>query len=206
MPQDIPIKPYRTFLQKIFDGEEQFVASLDTFNIQPVYENHCLQHAGEAEIAPVLWRMVQSRGKLIAETAATHNVLGQQLWALLNPKVKANVIVEAFGLRGCIDNVLHYNDKIVPAIIKNRKSGRWKGHKMHMAILMLMLQEQLQKPVRGGIISYSDKDITVMMNPFLHDDVSELINEARQFVSDPAIPPKAEPAKCKACTFQKQCN
>ncbi len=139
---------------------------------------------------------------------------GAELWKSLTPKISSEVSVASpkLRLRGVVDRLMIYRNKIIPVEIKTGKSqgGRaWKSHLIQIAAYMLILGDSWEgSDVSKGVVRYVDekKSVDVAMNPFLREEVLRTRDSVLKLLSSAEIPPKVKNLnKCRSCGIREQC-
>ncbi len=160
---------------------------------------------------PSLLLHAKERAK-IAEDGAAKGIFGEQLWESITPKLKAEYRIqsESLRLRGIIDRLEIFPTKIVPVEIKTGKNpleGVWPGHKLQVGVYLLLLQEQFEN-TKEAVVHYvdSDKKVSIMLNPFLRDEVMETAQKVRELLGGKEVPSRiSNEKKCKACGLYDKC-
>jgi CRISPR/Cas system-associated exonuclease Cas4 (RecB family) len=71
-----------------------------------------------------------------------------------------------------------------------------------------MLSEKRGKPVRETIVHYLDSDEkrTIVMNPFMKEEIEMLVSEIRELLGNALLPDQCgSMQKCNACGLRKEC-
>jgi len=165
-------------------------------------------------IWPFMEKEYKFRSQNICEFIKENNLLGEQLWEKLTPKIESEVRVESqkLELMGVIDRVEIYKGNIIPAELKTGKAPTdtlWEGHRIQLAAYMLLLEEKYGLEVKGGYIHYLNEDIKydVIMNPFLKQDILALIKKVKETLDSSEIPePIHSENKCNACSLKGECQ
>ncbi|MBN1502828.1 CRISPR-associated protein Cas4 [Candidatus Woesearchaeota archaeon] len=162
---------------------------------------------------PLILYESEQRVKNIYSFIKKTGLLGEELWLNLSPKIKSEYRLESENLRlkGIVDQIEVYENKIVPYELKTGKTPRkgvWPGHKLQMAAYLLLLGEVLGNKIDIGYINYLDtKEIReVILNPFLEHEVHTTKNKVIElFNRDNAPEPIKQENKCKICELYGQC-
>jgi CRISPR-associated protein Cas4 len=144
-----------------------------------------------------------------------NNVFGKALWEKLTPKIFSEQYFksENLHLSGIIDvlEIHHVDDdeQYVPIELKTGKfphKGMWDGHRVQLAAYILLLEDS-GKRVREAAIKYKGADKRILqMNPFLKDEVLDLIQKTRKLLENFDIPELTENKnKCASCQFKDVC-
>ena len=163
-----------------------------------------------------------------------HNIYGDELWTKLTPKIKSEIKIKSdkLNIKGVIDRIMIYPDKIEVIEIKTGappSQGIWDSHRMQTALYLLMLKENLYNKnnsfinhinnigiinntehlkVEGYVLYSNTQQLTpVIINPFLEDEIYELIRKTRELINSKLIPHKLNNEnKCNRCSLQDKCN
>jgi CRISPR-associated protein Cas4 len=143
------------------------------------------------------------------------NVYGTDLWLMLTPKIysEQRLKSETLNLSGIVD-VIEVHDIngekfYVPVELKTGKypdKGMWDGHKIQLAAYMLLLKDS-GKRVDEAVICYKGADRRLLhMNPFLKDEVLDLVRKTSILLSSKDIPEYVDNRnKCKTCQLKETC-
>ena len=164
-------------------------------------------------IWPFLEKEFTFRGINVYEFIEESGLLGESLWRKLSPKIESEVkvISQKLELMGIVDRIEIYKGNIIPAEIKTGKAptkGLWHGHKIQLATYMILLEEEYGLEVKGGYVHYLNEDLKfdVIMNPFLKEEVIELIQKVKEMLDSSKIPEKIDSEnKCNACNLKDEC-
>jgi len=164
------------------------------------------------------WPLIMSESKKRALNAfkfsQTHNVFGEELWLRLTPKIESEVYIlsERLGLKGIIDQIEIYEKEVVPYELKSGKmpeKGVWPNHKIQIGAYILVLEDAYNKSIKEAFVKYLEKDESrqVTMNPFLKDEILELIKEVNETLVLREIPAFVKNEnKCKSCEIKNKCR
>lgn len=168
------------------------------------------------EVFKDTWESVEPelnfRAEIVHEFMKTHNLVGAQLWEKLTPKIKSEIYIasETLQLKGIIDKLEVFDDKVIPIELKTGKApkeGVWPGHMIQVAAYMLLLQES-GKVVPNGIVYYlkEKEKKEVFLNPFLKDEIIELAKKVNALLEEKQVPDfcTSKP-KCDMCGLKAQC-
>ena len=97
------------------------------------------------QVYPLILEEAETRSFNIFNFIEKTNLLGQELWENLTPKIQSEVKIESkeLGLRGIIDQIEVYEESMVPVELKTGKAPRdgvWPGHKIQIAAYALLLE------------------------------------------------------------------
>tara|TARA_Y100000034_G_scaffold20236_2_gene23096 strand:- start:466 stop:1275 length:810 start_codon:yes stop_codon:yes gene_type:complete len=164
-----------------------------------------------------MWPLFQKESKFITKHIhgfiTLHNVVGDKLWELLTPKIKSEVRIQSkkFELRGVIDKLEVFPQKVVPIEMKSGKmmrKGLWPGHRIQLAAYLLMLREKHIKTISSGFIHYMDHDEKreLTLNPFLTEEVIETKNKVVNMLKSKNLPDFCQNKnKCNSCSLKPIC-
>lgn len=146
----------------------------------------------------------------IANLAVSTGLIGEELWKAIIPKVKTEYRLESeeLGLKGIIDRLEVYPEKLVPVELKTGKppkQGVWDGHRIQIGAYIMLLQNKVGSENNYGIIEYVDTKINikreVILNEFLKHEIIELKKKVEELLVQKNIP---GPCKNKTCVFCKE--
>ena len=152
------------------------------------------------------------RANHVTEFVRKYNIYGNELWESLTPRIITEQWVESdnLELKGKIDRLERYNDKIIPVEIKTGSApseGVWEGHLVQIGAYMLLAEEKYNTKVKEGKVHYLDSgERVVKMNPFLKEEIIRLKNEVKAILSQNNLPDFVNNEnKCKKCPLKEQC-
>ncbi|MBS3098218.1 CRISPR-associated protein Cas4 [Candidatus Woesearchaeota archaeon] len=165
------------------------------------------------KIWPLILKESESRALNIHSFMEMHLVYGRELWEKLTPKIKSEYRIEApsLQLKGVIDQIEIYEAGFVPVELKTGKAPKedvWENHKIQLGAYALLLEEHFKIPVKEGFVNYLDSQERrhVPINPFLKDDVKELIKKTQSILDSEEIPDFTDnPNKCAGCGVRDTC-
>lgn len=172
---------------------------------------------GLAENYRNLWSMaktlIDERIALIEDTHRSTDKIGNDLWAALQPKLIAEhqIADKELQLKGRIDQIEDFGNVLLPREIKSGKaplSGAWKDHQLQLASYALLLESKWKRPINKGVIYYlgSSQKIEQPINPFLKEEVKELIEKVQLMLEKKELPAYVENKnKCINCGVREQC-
>ncbi len=161
------------------------------------------------EMWPEFLEEAMAKGEGIYNLSKEKQVYGRELWNSL-PKSAPEVPIssDSLELRGIIDKV---DEGDVPIELKTGKApveGVRKEHMIQVGAYMMLLSEKTGKEVNEGYVEYSQVNDRrkVVMNPFLRDEILELIKRVKQLLSGEEIPERVkEEWKCNYCGIRDEC-
>ncbi len=166
-----------------------------------------------SQTSPFIRLEAEYRAGRVFEFAKATGLTGEKLWENITPKTKPEYSVssQSLGVRGIIDELEVYPGCFIPVELKTGKApqeGVWPGHRVQAAAYALLLEEVFKTEVKSAIVRYLDQNESreIAINPFLRQEVKELIVKVNELLSAGQIPgfPENE-AKCKACDFREFC-
>lgn len=166
------------------------------------------------EIWPIFQQEAKLRARNISNFIQKHNIFGNELWENLTPKIKSElkIISENLNLIGKIDQLEIHKEMIIPVELKTGSSpteGIWPSHRVQVAAYALLLEEQYSQKVNQGSVFYLDQNIrrTLVINPFMKEEVIELRKEVEALLSSKQPPEFAENQnKCSKCGLKEHCH
>lgn len=166
------------------------------------------------DFSPLFNKEAETRAKYVFDFMQKNKVYGLDLWNSLTPKIKSEYKVSSveLDLSGKIDRVEVYKDQLIPIEIKSGKppkEGAWENHKIQLAAYALLLEAKFNIDIKEGIISYVDAEqrVNISINPFLKDQVKDLITKTNRLLKSRKIPPIVENKnKCKVCGLREKCH
>lgn len=165
------------------------------------------------EMWPIFKKESELMTRHVHNFIAAHNVLGDELWELLTPKIKSEIRIESkdLELRGIIDRLEIHGTKIIPIELKSGKmpkEGLWPGHRVQLAAYLMMLQEKYIKTITSGFIHYIDTDEKreLILNPFISQEVIEIKDKVKELLQSKSLPGICKNKnKCDACSLKTIC-
>jgi CRISPR-associated exonuclease Cas4 len=165
------------------------------------------------ELWPSICEDLARRAKEVHEFMMQHRMTGPELWENLSPKFMSEVYVtsEKYSLKGIIDRIAFYPTYCVPIEIKTGtapREGVWPGHRVQLAAYIMLLEEQMDRPVTKGIVDYlgSQQQCEVHLNPFLRRDVTNLTADVQKLLESSTPPDRCfSGKKCECCGLRVAC-
>ncbi|RMD58381.1 Dna2/Cas4 domain-containing protein [Candidatus Woesearchaeota archaeon] len=131
---------------------------------------------------------------------------GEALWQALTPKIKPEYRIESkrLGVRGRIDSLECYENKIVPVELKSGSAppdGVFDHHRVQVACYALVLEEIFGSRVDEAVVHYVDKRSRrpVIMNPFTREFVEGVARDVRKALLATQAPKGCGRDSCSAC-------
>ena len=161
----------------------------------------------------IIGEIAEERTKIILDIIETKNVFGENLWLEIFPKIKAEVTLSSkeLNLRGRVDRIEIYPDKMIPVELKTGKSpkeGLWPGQKAQVASYLLMMNEIYGNKIDEGVLFYIDENIrrSIFINPMLKDEIKDLISKVMDVLTSSKLPPFCpNNKKCEKCSLRNFC-
>lgn len=162
---------------------------------------------------PVIEEQAELRATNVHKTLVDYNVLGDQLWGKLTPKILSELRIEdpKLGLKGIIDQIYQYKTDLVPIELKTGKAPRdgvWPGHKIQIAAYALLLEGKFNETIKEGFVHYleAEQKRHIPINAFLRLEVRELINKVNSLIKSSEIPDFCgNDNKCRVCGLKDKC-
>lgn len=165
---------------------------------------------------PLILAETKSRVANIMFFIQKHKVFGDELWEKLVPKLQSEVRIESerLELKGVVDQIEDYGNEYVPVELKTGKipdSGVWPSHKVQIGAYAMLIEDKTGISVAKGYVDYLDSAEKVRrevrMNPFLTDDVIELVRKVKILLNASEAPPICENKnKCASCGLLESCT
>jgi len=138
-------------------------------------------------------------------------LLGDELLNSIPERSISEVKLSSRKLRvkGVVDRIEIIEGNHVPVEIKTGKmpsDGVWPNHKIQLAAYIMLIKEKFKS--RYGFLEYIDFNIRrkVVMNPFLEEEVEDMVEEVHEFLESGDMPKYCKNAnKCEACNFKNNC-
>ncbi len=163
------------------------------------------------ELWPFFLKEAQDKSRYFFALAKEKNLYGETLWLALPKAVpELKIISQKLELIGIIDRV-EIDGSFVPIEIKTGsapKEGVWKENMIQLGAYMLLLSEHYGKEITEGYIEYRavNERRKVFMNPFLKDEIFELLRKVRQTLNSKELPEKTKDLrKCDSCGIREIC-
>src|SRR3989338_4953446 len=124
--------------------------------------------------------------------------------------IKHQVSSSILGLRGVIDQLEISGESVIPVELKTGKApkqGVYEQHQLQLAAYILLLQEQYPTATYGYVYYLaSNEKKKVLINPFLKQEVMQLLNSSKKLLSKQVLPSYCEnKQKCLNCEIKKYC-
>ena len=151
------------------------------------------------------------KAKTLKDFIQKTGLFGKDLLDAIPGKYKSELFLSSRKLRlkGIIDKVEVLGNVHVPVELKTGsmpQDGVWPGHRIQLASYILLLNEKFKSD--HGFVDYLDYDVRrkIVMNPFLEDEVKELVGNVQDLLNSSEIPKICDnPNKCKSCNFKGSC-
>ncbi|MSR86445.1 CRISPR-associated protein Cas4 [Candidatus Woesearchaeota archaeon] len=163
------------------------------------------------ELWPFFLKEAQEKSSHFFALGKEKNLYGETLWLALPKSVpELRIVSEKLQLIGVIDRV-DLVDGFIPIEIKTGsapKEGVWKENMIQLGAYMLLLSEHYGKEITEGYIEYRaiSERRKVFMNPFLKDEIFELLGKVRETLRSKDLPEKTKDVrKCEGCGIREIC-
>lgn len=157
------------------------------------------------KLEPIAAVEARDRAENVHKFATEKQVVGEELWKQLSPKIHSEFKVNSptLRLKGVIDRVEIYDNAVLPIELKTGKMARegvWPSHRIQVAAYMMLLGERFQKAVGRAVIKYLDHQTsrTVSLNPYMELEVKETTEKVIRMLASQQIPRPCGREKC-AC-------
>jgi CRISPR-associated exonuclease Cas4 len=113
------------------------------------------------------------------------------------------------GLVGKIDEAIESENEIT--IIEHKYSDRTElgdTLKVQLGLLAMLLEENLAKPVKAGIVIFTKEKrevITVIIDELMRKKSLDMLNEVRQVIKTGKSPKSNFDGRCLDCCYRKVC-
>ncbi len=163
------------------------------------------------EIWPFFLAEAKGKSSYFYTLAQEKKLYGEALWLSLPKSVsELRIVSEKMQLIGVIDRV-DLVDGFIPIEIKTGiapRDGVWREHMIQLGAYMLLLSEHYGKEISEGYVEYRaiNEKRKIKMNPFLHDEILELIQKVRHTLNTKELPTKTtDTRKCEHCGIKEEC-
>lgn len=139
-----------------------------------------------------------------------HQVYGQDLWRLLEPKITFSLAVATDKLQTTVYRLDNYEHDARPFIITKQtppEKGLWPSQKYHLASIMLALAQQ-GLIVQEGVALYDEGKIprTILMTPDLEQETNERLAYTQTVITSQQLPGRVtNTKKCDRCPYRSHC-
>jgi CRISPR-associated protein Cas4 len=166
------------------------------------------------DVWPLILEESEIRAENIYQFILKNNVLGEELWAKIIPKIKSEIRIESkdLHLKGIIDQLDIYPDAVIPIDLKTGsmpKEGVWPSHKIQIAAYAMLAEAKFNKEIKEGFIHYLDQKEKrrISINIFLKDEIKELVKKVENILKNKELPPVVENInKCTNCGLKDVCG
>ena len=166
------------------------------------------------QIWPFFERESKTRAERLFNFIQEHNLIGDELWDKLTPKIKSEIKItsDSLMLKGIIDQLEIYEADYVPIELKTGKmpnEGMWPGHRIQLGAYALLLEEKFGKQIKEGFVHYLDHEERryLGINPFLKEEILTLRDKVKNLLESKQAPePEKNINKCRVCGLRKQCR
>ncbi len=165
------------------------------------------------ELFKTLWQQISEEAKIKAELVfnmiSTYKIYGTDLLEKISANTEVMLTSETLGIRGIADRIEDKDGKTTIYEMKTGKApseGIWENHRIQLAAYMMILKETSQKEI-GGIVEYGKEKRKLTLNPFIEDEVKELIITVRKIIETRTLPDdEVSQKKCDACGLKENCE
>lgn len=193
---------YENILKEVIEKSKLMLNSVN-LNEQDTYSN----------LLPKIMHEAKSRAENVYSFIFENKIYGKELWEKLTPKIKSEVRIESdtLQLKGVIDQIHIYKNGAVPVELKTGKmpkQGVWPGHRIQIAAYALLLEEQLNYPIKEGFVKYLDSNEQrhIAINPMMKHEIKQLIAEIMSIINSSELPDYCQNKnKCTGCSFKPTC-
>ena len=160
------------------------------------------------------WQYLESEAitnaKRIYDFMKKRNVFGDELWLSLTPKLKTEYRIESgkLMLKGIIDRLEVYKDRLVPVELKTGKApkqGVWPSHRVQIAAYLMLLQAEKNNNNNKGVVYYLDQQEKreIILNEFMKDEVIGLRQKVSELLKSTTIPGPCHNDGCPFCKIKE---
>lgn len=202
---DIELIYQEKYKQIFLNSIEQNKQALAQFNIDPklFFEQSWHIYRNEAS----------ERAISVSNIIEEKKLLSKDLWNNIEPRIFSEVRVSSdeLKIKGIIDKIEVYKDKIIPIELKSGKlpfSGVWPGNKIQLIAYCLLAQEHFQKQVSEGIVHYVDHNEKrkIVLNPFSKIELVGIRDSITKIIDTKQAPLLEKSSKCEFCDFKQHCH
>ena len=155
------------------------------------------------KLQPIALAEAAERAANLYSFYSQNNMLGEELWQLLTPKILTEMKVksETLRLKGVVDRVEVHKNTVLPIELKTGKMARdgvWPSHRIQVAAYMLLLQEKFNMAVGQAVIRYLDHQSSkvVNLNPYMELEVKETTEKVIRLLGNEAVPKQCGRENC----------
>jgi len=200
--KELYLLKYKEILRRVILNNKELLKKFD-LNEKDVF----------ARNIPVIEEEADLRATNVHKTIVDFNVIGDELWEKLTPKIISELRIEdpELGLKGIIDQIYQYEAGLVPIELKTGKAPRegvWPGHKIQITAYALLLEGKFNQEIKEGFIHYleAEQKRHIPINAFLRLEVKELINKVNSLLQAVEIPDFCgNDNKCRVCGLKENC-
>ena len=135
-------------------------------------------------------------------------IFGADLWNNIEPKYESEMKIESerLGMRGRVDRVEVWKEKIVPCEIKNKISAQfYESDAIQLAAYAMLLEERFSKAIAKGVVQYKDKKLVVDIDGRIREKVKMIMNGINKLNEQPCPPISENFKKCNSCNLKEEC-
>ncbi len=162
---------------------------------------------------PYFVRESKMRSLNLFQFIEKENILGEELWKRLTPKINSEVRITSkfLQLKGIIDQIEVWDNRMVPVELKTGKmpqEGVWPGHRIQLGCYALLMEERYNSRIKYGYVHYLDHEEKriIQINPFLREEVNGLIKMVQMLMTSKTPPDFCgNDNKCSSCGLRESC-
>lgn len=166
------------------------------------------------KILPYFIKESKIRSLNIFNFIEKENLLGEELWKSLTPKIRSEIkiISKNLKLKGIIDQIEVWKNRLVPVELKTGKmpfDGVWPGHRIQLGCYALLLEEKYGSSIEYGYVNYLDHEEKrlIKINPFLRSEINDLVKKVQTLMVSKEVPDFCgNENKCNACGLKETCS
>lgn len=200
-------KKYKTKYTEILKNAiESYAGRLNELNLD--------QSETFNKILPYFVKESQIRSLNLFNFIEKENLLGEELWQKLTPKIRSEIkiISKNLKLKGIIDQIEVWDNRLVPVELKTGKmpyDGVWPGHRIQLGCYALLLEEKYNSNIRYGYVHYLDHEEkrVISINQFLRQEINDLVKKVQALMVSKEVPALCgNENKCRACGLKDTCS
>jgi len=162
---------------------------------------------------PIYEREAKFRAYTVFDFINETKLVGEELWDNIEPKFisELKIISKDLRLKGKIDKLEMYKNKIIPVEMKSGKmpqTGVWPSNKIQLIAYCFLTQEHFNKPVKEGYIHYLDhqEKRKITLNPFSKIELLNIRDLIFKMLDQKQPPETLNNNKCEHCQLKEQCH
>jgi CRISPR-associated protein Cas4 len=155
----------------------------------------------------------QDRASNVYKFIVENKVFGEKLWETLTPKIMTETRIDSnsLQLKGIVDRIEDHRTGYIPVELKTGKmpkEGVWPGHRIQIVAYAMLIEDKYGVTVKEGHVRYLDSKIErqIMINPFMREEIKDLIVEVKGVIERDFPPIFCESKKkCLNCGIRETC-